>query len=108
MRPWWGVGPSLALLLLAADAGSARAAWDNVFQACCPGCRNKAPVPSNFFAAPAPSVSHFGPDACCAPPPPVCTTRYVQRCFYQPVTTFQTKSYYEAVTTYKTSFYYEP
>jgi hypothetical protein len=32
----------------------------------------------------------------------------VQRCYYQPVTTYQTQSYYEAVTTYRTSYYYEP
>lgn len=112
MRPWWGVGPSLALLLMLADVGAARAAWDNVFQACCASC-GKAPAVSNYYAAPAaPSVSHYAPDSgCCAPacpPPPVCTTRYVQRCYYQPVTTYQSKSYYEAVTTYRTSYYYEP
>jgi hypothetical protein len=32
----------------------------------------------------------------------------VQRCYYQPVTTYQTKTYYEPVTTYRTSYYYEP
>jgi hypothetical protein len=32
----------------------------------------------------------------------------VQRCYYQPVTTYQTRSYYEPVTTYRTSYYYEP
>ncbi len=32
----------------------------------------------------------------------------MQRCYYQPVTTYQTQSYYEAVTTYRTSYYYEP
>lgn len=107
MRPWWRVGPALAFALLLADAGSARAAWDNVFQACCFGCRNRTAT-SNYYAAPvAPSVSNYAPDSCCAPPP-VCTTRYVQRCYYQPVTTYQSKSYYEAVTTYRTSYYYEP
>jgi hypothetical protein len=30
------------------------------------------------------------------------------RCYYQPVTCYQTKTYYEPVTTYKTSYYYEP
>jgi hypothetical protein len=38
----------------------------------------------------------------------VCTTRYVQRCYYQPVTCYRTQTYYEPVTTYKTSYYYEP
>jgi hypothetical protein len=32
----------------------------------------------------------------------------VQRCYYQPVTTYHTKTYYEPVTTYRTSYYYEP
>jgi hypothetical protein len=32
----------------------------------------------------------------------------VQRCYYQPVTCYQTKTYYEPVTTYRTSYYYEP
>jgi hypothetical protein len=38
----------------------------------------------------------------------VCTTRYVQRSYYQPVVTYQTRSYYERVTSYRTSYYYEP
>jgi hypothetical protein len=38
----------------------------------------------------------------------VCTTRYVQRSYYQPVTCYQTKSYYEPVTSYRTSYYYAP
>jgi hypothetical protein len=38
----------------------------------------------------------------------VCTTRYVQRCYYQPVTCYQTQTYYEPVTTYRTSYFYEP
>jgi hypothetical protein len=58
---------------------------------------------------PAPAVSYYAPaDPCCNPCPPVCTTRYVQRCYYQPVTCYQTKTYYEPVTTYRTSYYYEP
>jgi hypothetical protein len=32
----------------------------------------------------------------------------VQRCYYQPVTTYKTSFYYEPVTTYRTSYYYEP
>jgi hypothetical protein len=104
MRPWWGVGPVCALVLLTADVGSAHAAWDNVFQATCFGCR-KQTATANYYAAP---VTANYADPCCAPPQPVCTTRYVQRCYYQPVTTYQTKSYYEAVTTYRTSYYYEP
>src|SRR5262249_57906038 len=48
------------------------------------------------------------PTPCCAPCPPVCTTRYVQRCYYQPVVSYQTRSYFEPVTTLRTSFFYEP
>jgi hypothetical protein len=32
----------------------------------------------------------------------------VQRCYYQPVTTYRQSFYYEPVTTYRTSYYYEP
>lgn len=93
----WGLG----LLLWGIAAGPADAAWCNVFQVC--WCRHKAaaPVVSSYYA---PAAA-----ACCDPcPQPVCTTRYVQRCYYQPVTTYQTQTYYEPVTTYQTSYYYEP
>jgi hypothetical protein len=32
----------------------------------------------------------------------------VQRCYYQPITTYETRTYYEPVTTYRTSYYWEP
>jgi hypothetical protein len=32
----------------------------------------------------------------------------VQRCYYQPVTTYRQSFYYEPVTTYRTSYFYEP
>jgi hypothetical protein len=86
-------------VLLAAGTGPAQAAWCNVFQVCCFGCRSR------------PAVSAYGPcDPCCTPccPQTVCTTRYVQRCYYQPVTTYETRTYYEPVTTYRTSYYWEP
>jgi hypothetical protein len=48
-------------------------------------------------------------DPCPQPcPQQVCTTRYVQRCYYQPVTTYKTTTFYEPVTTYRTSYFYEP
>jgi hypothetical protein len=49
-------------------------------------------------------------DACCPQPCPqqTCTTRYVQRSYYQPVTTYTQRTYYEAVTSYRTSYYWEP
>jgi hypothetical protein len=86
-------------LLLLTAAGSVEAAWHNVFQVCCHGCRS-APAVSYYAAAPC------CPQPCC--PQPVYTTRYVQRCYYQPVTTYQTQTYYQPVTTYQTSYYYEP
>jgi hypothetical protein len=79
--------------------GSAVAAWNNVFQVCCHNCRS-----SNYVAAPAPVVASYGNGCGCQQ----CTTRYVQRCYYQPVTTYQQSCYMEPVTTYRTSYYYEP
>jgi hypothetical protein len=90
----------LALAALAAASGTAQAAWNNVFQVCCNHCGS----------APAPVVAAYGCDPCPQPcPPPVtCTTRYVQRSCYTPVTTYRTSYYYTPVTTYRTSYYYEP
>jgi hypothetical protein len=81
----------LALGCLAGGAADASAAWDNVFQttACCGESTRSA------FFAPA-------PNPCCP------TISYVQRCYYQPVTTYKTETYYEPVTTYRTSYYWEP
>jgi hypothetical protein len=90
-----------ALALAWLWTGTAHAGWDNVFQVTCWRCRKKeAPVASYYYAPPACST--------CAPPQPTCTTNYVQRCYYQPVTHYESRSYYEQVTTYKTSYYYEP
>jgi hypothetical protein len=93
-----------ALGLLAPAATPVQGAWNNVFQVSC--FHRKPPTTSAYVAVPSYSIPVAGP--CCAPPPPVCTTRYVQRCYYQPVTTYQSKTYYEPVTTYRTSYYYEP
>lgn len=80
----------LALGWLAVGAADASAAWDNVFQtsSCCPQTR------SSFFApAPAPCSQSIS---------------YVQRCYYQSVTTYKQESYYEPVTTYRKSYYWDP
>lgn len=95
MKPLRGIVWVAALLGLAV-AGPAQAAWHNVFQVCCHNCRS-SPVVSSYYA-----------DPCCQPPPQVCTTRYVQRSYYQPVTRYESRSYYEPVTSYHTSYYYEP
>ncbi len=102
MRPYRGLLGLGALALLAATAGPAGAAWNNVFQVTCCNSRPRAAM----YVAPV--VVQASP-ACCNPcPQPVCTTQYIQRCYYQPVTVMQTKTYYEPVTTYRTSYYYEP
>ncbi len=88
----------LALAALAMANGSAAAAWNNVFQVCCHSCRS-----SNYVAAPA-AVAAPAPCGGCQQ----CTTRYVQRCYYQPVTSYRQSCYMEPVTTYRTSYYYEP
>src|SRR4051812_41747280 len=102
MRPFRGILWACALGLVGASPGVAGAAWNNVFQVCCNSCGHGS-------ASAYGSVSGYAGNACCDPcPQPVCTTRYVQRCYYQPVTCYQTRSYYEPCTTYRTSYYYEP
>jgi hypothetical protein len=93
-------GGALALLLLVPQL--APAAWDNVFQVTCFGCRR--PTTSAYYV-PSPSFS-----SCAAPCPAPCptTTAYVQRTYYQPVTSYQAETHYEPVTSYRTSYYYEP
>src|SRR5947209_7231330 len=98
MKPCWGLGSASALCLLVFAATPAQGAWNNVFQVCCNNCGGAQPSVSRYAAA----------DPCNPCPQPICTTRYVQRCYYQPVTCYQTKTYYEPVTTYRTSYYYEP
>lgn len=98
MRPLHRAAWLGTFLLLGSSAVPARAAWCNVFQVTCfPGLQRSST-----------SVSYYAPAPCCEPCPQVCTTRYVQRCYYQPVVTYQSRSYYEPVTTYRTSYYYEP
>jgi hypothetical protein len=102
MKPFRVAGWVCALALWAADAGATRAAWCNVFQVCCNHCGHRS---AGFYSAPVTACALPAP---CCPPPPVCTTRYTMRCYYQPVTCYQTRTYYEPVTTYRTSYYYDP
>lgn len=80
----------LALGILAVGAPEAAAAWNDVFQTtgCC------RPGRSSYYAPP--------PAPCCP------SVSYVQRSYYQPVTTYKQETYYEPVTTYRTSYYWEP
>ena len=95
------------LVVLAAGAGPAGAAWNNVFQVCCHNCTSP-PTTSGYVAA------FQAADPCCPQPCPqpcpqqVCETRYVQRTYYQPETHFETRTAYEPVTTFRTSFFWEP
>jgi len=98
MRPLGSVVWVSTLILIAASALPARAAWDNVFQVTCWWRHKTAPA----------AVSYYAPPACCAPAPCQSCVSYVQRCYYQPVTHYESRSYYEAVTSYRTSYYYEP
>jgi hypothetical protein len=88
-------GWAVSLLLLA--PGFASAAWDNVFQLTC--CGNT------------PRTSAYASNAspCCPQPAPCCPqTAYVQRSYYQPVTTYKPVVSCEPVVSYRTSYYYEP
>ena len=95
MRPLKGLGWGCALAVLATCGRPAEAAWNNVFQVCCNSCQ------------PAPVVAAFGADPCCPQPTTSCTTRYVQRSFYQPVTTYKATTVLQPVTTMQTSYYWE-
>ncbi|MCS7167466.1 MAG: hypothetical protein RMI91_04355 [Gemmatales bacterium] len=82
--------------------GVSWAGWHNVFQVTC--FHRSTPVVAQappVVVAPAPTVAAYAPQQ-------VCTTQYVQRCYYQPVTSYRFQVYYEPVTTYRTSYYYEP
>src|SRR5262245_22329005 len=92
-------GFALALGGLVASAGSASAAWDNVFQVCCHDCG-----PRVSYASPCPQPC---PPPCPCPQPEV-RISYVQRCFYQPVTEMVRKSWCEPVTRNVTTYFYEP
>ena len=105
--PWkYWMSALLTAATVAITATPASAGWQNTFQVT---CFRRKPTVVQYT----PSIAYYAPVVeanCCAPPPPqqVCTTRYVQRSYYQPVTTYQSRSYYEPVTTYQTSYYYEP
>lgn len=101
MRPYNGLAWGVALAWLAVSGATARAGWNNVFQVCCNHCGGSSPAPV--------VAGYGGCDPCPAPcPQTTCTTRYVQRSCYTPVTSYRTSYYMEPVTSYRTSYYYEP
>ena len=101
--------------VLAVLSESASAGWDNVFQPTLFGRRREST--SQYYVPPVvvqsspivvqspPVVAHASP---CDPCQPKCTTNYIQRSYYQPVTTYETRTVMEPVTTYRSSYYYEP
>jgi hypothetical protein len=110
-----------AVLALPASAG-----WDNVFQPTLferwhqPSSTSAyyvAPVVVQYQAAPV-VVAQYQPPlvvaqsapctTCQSPPQQQCSTSYVQRSYYQPVTVMENRTVQEAVTTMRTSYYYEP
>ena len=88
-----------AFAVLAAFGSPSHAAWNNVFQVCCNSCG----TPTTPVVA-----AYSDPCAPACPPVTTCTTRYVQRSFYQPVVSYKATTYSEPVTSYRTSYYYEP
>jgi hypothetical protein len=91
-----------AAVVLALSAGQASAAWNNAFQVTCFGWKNRASHYQAPAPAPAPIVAYSAP----ADPCSCCQTCFVQRCYYQPVTTF--KKVLEPVQQQRTSYFWEP
>ncbi len=92
----------LGALAAWAAGGDARAAWNNVFQVCCHGC--KPQTSASYYPDPLPVSS---PPAASSPQQN-CTTRMVQRSYYQPVVSYESQTQWEQVTSYSTSYYQEP
>src|SRR5271165_3994860 len=107
----WAMRPLMvslcALGIMSAVAEETPAAWNNVFQPTL-FCRKKPATTSNYYTPPV--VVSSSPvvavtpvvaaspacSTCNSPPPqPSCNTSYTQRCFYQPVTSYETKTFYE-------------
>ncbi len=86
---------ALTVAWLCLEAGSAAAAWNDVFHQTCFGCLR----PRAAYSSPCP------PPPC---PQPEVRVSYVQRTYYQPVTEYVRTTYYEPVTRNVTTYYYEP
>jgi hypothetical protein len=103
----------------AAVVAPVSAGWDNVFQPTLFG-RHRQPTTAKYYVAPV--VVQSSPVVVAQYAPPVvaqsapcdpcqqqkCTTQYIQRSYYQPVTTMETRTEMVPVTTYRSSYYYEP
>ena len=107
-----------ALGIWAAAVLPVSAGWDNVFQ---PTLFERWRQPTTVAQYYVPPVVVSSSPVVVAQSSPVvvaqsspcdpcqkCTTQYVQRSYYQPVTTYETRTIQEQVTTMRTSYYYEP
>src|ERR1051325_6389160 len=88
----------------------ASAGWDNVFQPTV-FWRQRPSTSSYYYVPPvvvqsSPIVAYSSPCDPCQQQK--CTTQYIQRSYYQPVTTYENRTVMEQVTSYRTSYYYEP
>ncbi len=104
---------SVAMLALANSP--AFAAWNNIYQVSCNNTAKPNTSTSNYQPAPVTYQPMATPTPCNLPgctqqicQQQNCSTRYVQKFYYEPVTSYESSSYYEPVTSYKTSYYYEP
>lgn len=105
LNKWMGL-TALAMVISDWTGTSAQAAWNSAFQTTCLFRRQTSTsnYSSNYYAPPVVAA----PVAAAPSPCNSCNTQYVQRSYYEPVTSYERKSYYEPVTTYQTSYYYEP
>lgn len=98
-----------ALSVTAVAVLPASAGWDNVFQ---PTLFRRQPVTTSQYYVPpvvvqsSPIVAQSSPCDPCQQQK--CTTNYIQRSYYQPVTHMETREVKELVTTQQTSYYYAP
>lgn len=99
-----------ALVASAAAVLPASAGWDNVFQPTLFERFRKPKVVTQYVYVP-PVVTQSAPVVVAQSAPcedKKCTTQYIQRSYYQPVTTYETREVKELVTTQRTSYYYAP
>jgi len=100
-----------ALAAWTATALDVSAAWNNVYQPTLTCFFRRHHQQTANYCCP-PAVAYSSPVVAASPCPQPCqqqcSTTYIKRSYYTPVTTYVTQSYYEAVTTTQTSYYYEP
>ncbi len=95
----------LAILTLASlETPGLQAAWNSSFQTTCLFRRNKPTTTTSNYAPVVAAPVVANPISPCN----TCNTQYVQRSYYEPVTSYERKTYYEPVVATQTSYYYEP